>query len=284
MTERTQPDSQFVNANGLNIHYVENGQGDPVVLLHGWPTHAYLWHNQMDALSAAGYRVIAPDQPGYGYSDKPADAPYTVNYFERTLTGFLDALGVDKVTLGGHDLGGPTALMFAVRHPERLARMVVFDTTAYPDMPFVVNLQAKALVLAARLKPLGRALLSRTGIGLTLKYAGLVANRAAMDRQAIDTYYRPLAADPVAQDVLLRILASFDTGALNEIASNLGRIRCPTLLLWAANDPISPLSTAHRLAKDITGARLEVIPRCGHFSMEDQPQRVNEALIEFLGE
>ena len=114
---------QFVEVNNLEIGYLEGGQGEPVLFVHGWPTFSHLWRHQFSALDER-FQLYAPDLPGFGDSDKPADISYSLSFYADILTGFLDALGIEQVTLVCHDLGGPISLLWAVRHPERLARLV----------------------------------------------------------------------------------------------------------------------------------------------------------------
>ena len=105
-----------VQVDGLTIGYRELGDGPPVVLLHGWPTSSYLWRDVMPAIARTN-RVIAPDLPGFGVSDKPAGVRYDFAFFERALDGLLAALGVDAVGLAVHDLGGPIGVHWAVAQP-----------------------------------------------------------------------------------------------------------------------------------------------------------------------
>ena len=115
------PSSEYVEVDGLRLHYLEQGSGEPVLMLHGWPTSSYLWRGILPAVGE-GNRAIALDLPGFGRSDKPLDASYSFRFFERVLSGFLDAIGVERLGLAVHDLGGPVGLYWASQHPERVSR------------------------------------------------------------------------------------------------------------------------------------------------------------------
>jgi haloalkane dehalogenase len=266
---------QSIEIDGLRVGYLVAGQGAPVVFVHGWPTYSYLWRHQVSAL-AERFRVYALDLPGFGDSDKPSDVRYTLGFYCDILTGFLDTLDIEQVTLVCHDIGGPIVLLWAVRQPERLARLVVMDTTAYPDLPLMVRL----MLPAARLPGIGSVMVSRRGLSLLFKI-GTVGKDVVTD-ELVAAYDRPFVGDPVARKTLLRILTRIEPGEMVEIADNLGRITAPTLILWAEKDPTAPLSIAHRLHSDIDGAVLKTIPDCGHFLTEDRPQEVNRLLLEFL--
>ena len=267
--------THMVELDGLKLCYQMGGQGDAVVFVHGWPTYSYLWRHQMSAL-AESFCVYALDLPGCGDSEKPSDVRYSLDFFSDILNGFLNAMGVEQVTLVSHDLGGPISLLWAVRHPERLARLVIMDTMPYPDLPMMIRL----MLPAARLPVVGRALVSRRGLRLAFRM-GTVGKGVVTDA-LVAAYDRPYAGDPAARKTLLRILAELDPREMVEIAQNLERITAPTLILWAEKDPSAPLSIARRLEADMQCATLKTIPNCGHFLTEDQPDEVTRLLLEFL--
>jgi haloalkane dehalogenase len=131
--------SHFIEVDGLRLHYLEDGAGDPVLLLHGWPTSSFLWRNVIGPI-AENNRVIALDLPGFGQSAKPLDASYSFPFYSRVLDGFLDAIGVDATSLVVHDLGGPVGLYWACHHPQRLRRLALLNTLVYPRMSWAVML------------------------------------------------------------------------------------------------------------------------------------------------
>src|SRR5262245_8614704 len=117
---------------GLTLGYRELGSGPAVLLLHGWPTSSFLWRGVMPAIARAN-RVVALDMPGFGASDKPLGVRYDFELFERAVDGLLAALGVERVGVAGHDLGGPIALDWAIRNPERVTSIALLNTLVYPD-------------------------------------------------------------------------------------------------------------------------------------------------------
>ena len=266
---------QFVEVSDLKIGYLEGGQGDPVLFVHGWPTFSHLWRHQIAALTEQ-FQVYALDLPGFGDSDKPADGSYTLGFYTDILTGFLDALGIERMTLVSHDLGGPISLLWAVRHPERLARLVITDTMPYPDWPLLIRL----MLPVARLPGLGQAMVSRRGLRFMFQIG--TTGKGVVTDELVAAYDRPLTEAPGARKTLLRILTEIDPREMGEIADNLARITAPALILWAEKDPSAPLSIARRLHTDISGSLLKTVPDCGHFLTEDRPEEVNRLLLEFL--
>ena len=119
--------SQYTQVENTKIHYLIAGKGAPILFLHGWPTSSYLWRNIMPELSTK-YQVIAIDLPGYGKSEKRVNDSYSFRYYNRILSGFLENLGIDKITLGLHDAGGPIGLYWAVQDLQRVNRLLLFNT------------------------------------------------------------------------------------------------------------------------------------------------------------
>ncbi len=265
----------FVEIDGTKVGFVEAGQGAPVVLVHGWPTYSHLWRRQIPAL-AERYHVYALDLPGFGDSDKPVDGSYTLGTYAGILAGFLDIMNIQRVRLVCHDLGGPISLLWAERYPERVAQLAVLDTTPYPELPLLIRL----MLPVARLPGAGDWLVSQHGLRLVLKLG--TARKGVVTDELVAAYNRPYAEDPAARRVLLRIWTELDPQGLSEVARNLGRIKAPTLILWAERDPSAPLSIARRLQADIAGSVLETIPDCGHFLTEDRPDVVTGLLVDFL--
>ena len=129
--------SEFVEVDGVKLHYLDGGSGEPVVFLHGWPTSAYLWRDIVGPI-AEHNRILALDLPGFGKSDKPLDASYSFRFFEEMLDGFLGALNIEATSLAVHDLGGPVGLYWASNHPDRLQKLALLNTLVYPKQSWMV--------------------------------------------------------------------------------------------------------------------------------------------------
>lgn len=176
-----------VDVEGLSVAYRRAGAGEPVVLLHGWPTSNHVWRHSLHALADAGRRAIAPDLPGFGASDKPPAAPYTLDRQARMLEKFLAAIGVENAALVMHDLGGPIGLLWAVRHPGRLERLVMLDTIVFPrNLP-----PLRALLAGMRVPGLGS--LAVRPAGLLLIFSLGLARGHRLDAGSLDAYREPFA-------------------------------------------------------------------------------------------
>lgn len=295
----------IVSLRGRDVYVRSAGAatGPALVLLHGLPTSSYLWRHCLPLLVRAlpGWRIIAPDLPGYGRSaPRPGAGP---RHLGRFLDALLRELAVAQFVLAGHDLGGLVALTEAVVRVggvrddrrrggpgPRLERLVLLDTTIFPTAPLVVGL------LPAIVPPFGDlylAWLGRTGAALAayrrqrhiaglrqLLAPGTVLTSA--DEAEYTAPYAEIAGWRQAQRSL-RALAG-QTRFVLRCAASLHLLTLPVLLVWGEHDPFFPLATAERLRRAIPGARdpVQVIAGAGHFPQEDRPVEVAAALAGFL--
>src|SRR5215467_8546819 len=143
MTEFTH---KHVDTNGISMHVVEAGHGFPVLLCHGFPEIWYSWRHQLRALADAGFRAIAPDQRGYGETDAPqAVAAYTIHHLVGDLTGLLDALGIEKAAIVGHDWGGLLVWQMASLAAHRVAAVVGVNMPFFPRLPMLPTAMMRAV-------------------------------------------------------------------------------------------------------------------------------------------
>lgn len=284
----------------IDLHYLEAGEGEPLVLLHGWPTSSWLWRNVIPHLPQ-GTRVLAPDLPGFGNSDKP-DVAFTLDYQARKLDEFLDAVKVEKAALVLHDLGGPIGLLWAVRHPDRIERLVVLNTLLYPDGAAArlfwppgslfqrtrtvlscrqAPLRVRCLMLAARIPGLHPLIFHHHTVALAMRMG--VVHR--LERGVAQRYGSPFATAE-GRRALAKTFLDPRSQELEEIVNALDTLRTPTLVAFGERDRFLPDIDVemHRLARDLRAVRVEPLRRCGHFLQEDAPEEVARLVAEFLGD
>lgn len=269
--------SNSVEVEGLKLHYLEQGSGEPVLLLHGWPTSSQLWRNLIPPM-ARHNRVIAPDLPGFGKSDKPLDASYSFRFFDRILTGFLDQLGIERVGLAVHDLGGPIGLYWAAQHPERVSRLALLNTLVYSRPSLAVI----GFVIAARTPVIRSRLTSQGGIRFAMRFG--VADKSLLTDEAIDAYQEPFRTKE-AQRALQKAGTGLHPKGFKEIERWLPRIEVPVRIVYGEKDRILPdvKRTMRKVTEDVPGeVEVTPLPGVGHFLQEERPTEIAGMLSDFF--
>jgi haloalkane dehalogenase len=256
------------------LHYVDEGRGAPVLMVHGTPTWSFLYRHLIKALRGR-HRCVVPDHLGFGLSDRPVGWSYRPQDQARNLARLVDALGLEDLTLVVHDFGGPIGLSYAIEHPERVRRLVLFNTWMWAtagDRRFEVF----GRLLSGRL---GRFLYTRLGFSVRVMLRHAIADKRRYTRGVDRHYLRPL--DGHATWVYAReVLGS--SAWYESLWQRRDRIaRMPTLLVWGMRDP-----AFGRYLERWRGVfeRVQVVelPDCGHAPPEERAPEVLPFLHQFL--
>lgn len=277
----------YINNGGFRYHYIDEGHGAPVVMLHGNPTWSFYYRRLIQALSP-GYRILVPDHIGCGLSEKPStrEYPYTLGRRVKDFERFLDILDVKKnITLIVHDWGGMIGMAWAVRHPERVSRIVLLNTAAFFPPP------GKGLPTRLRLirdfkwlfgpAVLGLNLFAGSALFMAVKKplppsvkAGLIApynswkNRIATLQFVLDI--------PVSQtDPAFSLVQSVE-----DRLSNLSQI--PVLICWGGGDFVFDLDYFKEWRRRFPAAESHLLAEAGHYVLEDAPEQVIGLVQRFL--
>jgi pimeloyl-ACP methyl ester carboxylesterase len=280
---------RVVTVGSAQVAYHDDGEGEPLVLLHGCPFSSFIWRKVIPLLSPA-YRCLAPDLLGLGDTEAPFDVDWSLRAQAATVLGFLDALGIERAHLVGHDHGGALAQLLAAEHADRVGRLVIANAEAYDNWPSAEELP---FVRATQVPVLGDLLLwawsRRSLFRWTLIDARAVHDPEVLTRELLDGYIRANLGDRHRRAKTRRFLAGQLDPANNrvtlELLEGLRRFDHPTLLVWAEDDPHFGPEWGRRLSRDITGpVRLETLPETGHLLMEERPERFVELVAAFLAE
>jgi pimeloyl-ACP methyl ester carboxylesterase len=259
-----------VAVDGLRLHVAEAGAGPALLLIHGLTASHAVWQPTI-AEFAGDWRVIAPDLPGHGESDKP-DAPYTIDFFAGVTRSLLRELDVHEAVVAGSSLGGQVALELAAWYPASTRALV---------------LAAPAVGYSAAMRPVGQALqLLTAGPKLLRARLTQAVQQSFHDRSRIGhvTRRRILEERLAADDLpaFARAVAKSLGGVLTAEPQPLHRVTQPVFLLWGREDRLVPLRRSERLLRRLPQARLHVLERCGHLPMLEQPTAFNRAMRGFL--
>lgn len=283
--------SDYVRVGRLNLHVTGGGSGSPPLLfIHGLGSSGYIeWRFNLPAF-ARTHRVLAPDLPGFGRTDKPRSAAYTVSYFARTLDRLLDALEVERAVVVGTSLGGRIALELALGFSDRVDKLVLVNALGLgrPQFQFFYPLMMVPRVGEAAMA-LARRAMHRVPPALIRRWAGRYAGASNLERTMDDVYLQDLremfAAKGFSEAYLATVRAMLHPGALfgaHDLVPRLGDIDAPVLFIWGADDPLFPVAHAHRAHAALPGSRLTVIEGAGHTPQADRPDEFNRAITRFL--
>jgi pimeloyl-ACP methyl ester carboxylesterase len=271
--------------NGIRMHYVTQGEGPLVVLLHGFPEFWYSWRHQIPLLAEMGYQVVAPDLRGYNDSDKPRTG-YDVETLLRDIVGLIKGLGAEKAIIVGHDWGGVLAWLFAMYYPQLTERLIVLNAPhplAYRRAMSSWEQRRKSwYVLAFQIPWLPEYILGRNHAELT----GRLIAEAAVQKDAFPAevleQYRVAMSKPGALRSSIgyyRALFRHPQMALNPPQPV---IKQPTLLIWGEQDVALDITLTQGLEQWIPNLRIQRIPDSGHWVQQEKPALVNTYLREFL--
>lgn len=280
--ELAYPDSEFLQVDGLEIHLQRAGSdGVPLVLLHGFGASTFSWREVLAPL-AQSRLVVAFDRPGFGLSKRPLppfpdDAnPYRQTTQSELTVALLDALSIEQAILVGNSAGGTIAILTALEYPERVAALVLVDAAVYTGGgPPTWIRPLLRLPQVRRLGPLFVRQIGRWGRDL-LDLAWHDPTRVTLE--VVAGYSTPLQVENWDRALWELTLASEELA----LASHLGEIRVPVLVITGDDDRIVPTAESIRLASHIPDAQLVVLPNCGHLPQEECPAAFLNAVESFL--
>jgi pimeloyl-ACP methyl ester carboxylesterase len=280
---------RFMTVGDTRVAYYEEGEGVPLLLLHGCPFSSFIWRRVVPLL-ALEHRCLAPDLLGLGDTEAPFNPDWSLRSQAAMILGLMDAMRIERVDVIGHDHGGALAQLLAAEHPDRVGRLMIANAEAYDNWPSADELP---FVRATQIPLLGDFVLwawsRRALFRWTLVDAKAVHDARVLTRELLDGYIRANLGDRRRRAKTRRFLAGQLDPANNrvtlELLEGVRRFDHPTPLVWAADDPHFGPQWGERLRNDIAGAvRLELLPETGHLLMEERPERLAELVGEFLAE
>ena len=262
---------------GLRLAHIDEGEGPPVVFIHGEPTWSFLWRKVIPPVRDAGFRCIAPDLPGFGRSDKPTEIEwYTYERHTESVAALFSELELRVATIVVHDWGGPIGLRVAVEHPDWVGRIIVLDTGLFTGRQPMTDawMTFRAFVERTEDLPVGllvrRACLNDPGDEVIAAYDAPFPNALSKAGARAFPLILPLTPDAPGAEAGQRVLDAMRSDAR------------PKLFLWADSDPVLPLETGRRFAGALGGEIDHVIAGASHFLQEDAGPEIGSLIASWL--
>lgn len=269
---------QYLEIEGLRIHYLDEGEGPPVMLFHGEPTWSFLYRKMIGPIVEAGYRIIAPDYPGFGKSDKPTDpAFYTYDRHVEFMATLIEELDLTEATTVVQDWGGPIGLRLAVEHPERFGRIVILNTGLFSGRaPMSEGFMAwRSFVERTPDLPVG-FIMSRSAV-TDWPEEVFAAYEAPFPDQ---TYKAGAHQFPLIVPLDTETTGAAEMGTVREALASWDR---PAAVIFSTEDPVFLPRVGERFVERIPGAKeLVLIEGAGHFLQEDRGEEVAGHIVSFL--
>lgn len=274
-------EEHFLKVGALEWFYREslpanNSDKPPVLLLHGLVSQSYSYREILPVLAAQGFRAIAPDWIGFGFSGKPGkrDFAYSPEAFVTALAAFIDALECDRFSLVVQGFMGSAGLQYALRHPEKISRLAVLNTPLSTEAKLPWKIKQLGLPLLGEVFTQDPLLVDRTLEG------GGPYQVADKD---LDVYRRPFLQSSAAGRALFITVRNLQLQQVTaEIEKGFSQWQQPTLIIWGTSDPWLPLSQAQSFANSLPNAEVVPLEQVGHYAQEDWHEKVSEVLLPFL--
>ena len=275
---------EYITTNGVKLHYVTQGNGALMLMLHGIPEFWYSWRHQIPAF-APDYQVVALDLRGYNDSDKPkAQSAYVMDEFIKDIEGVITGLGYDKCILVGHDWGGAIAWHFAYSRPQMVEKLIVLNIPHPAKMAEGLRTPQQLLrswyMFLFQLPEIPEALIQASDYQLieTMMTAGVV-NKSSFTKADIEAYKNAVAKRGALTAMLNYYRNISQQRMLN---TDWSILEVPTLMIWGESDVALGKELTNNTEAYVRNLQVKYIPNCSHWVQQEQPQLVNRYMREFL--
>jgi haloalkane dehalogenase len=271
--------SRYLEVPAGRLHYVDAGNGPPVVMIHGNPTWSFLYRHLIKQLQKT-HRCVAMDHIGFGLSDKPTEWSYLPGEHAANLTALIEKLELKEITLVVQDWGGPIGLSYAVARPDNIAGIVILNTWAWPVNRDPYYIAFSSLVGG----PIGRMLIRRYNLFARVIMPKAFGDRDRLSAAAHEHYLRPLATpkDRTGCAIFPREITG-STAWLDQLWSGVQKLKdTPVLIVWGMKDIAFREKELNRWESAFPRARSVRFDSVGHFVQEEAPEELTKAVVPFL--
>jgi len=267
---------KFVAIDGKKVHYVEAGNGPPIVLIHGFLYHTVMWKKNIDAL-AEKFKVYAIDLWGWGYSERLKENEYSFERYGKQIVGFMDALNIKKATLVGQSMGGGISVYVAAHHPDRVERLILVDPAVIPYPMTTIGKIYQLPFIGEFMNAIPGDALMKNNIRTIWFYD---------KNKATDEYcqevLQPLSIKGSSSGTMFILRNVLKEPYVEKEANLLAKMGIPTLIIHGREDKAIPLDRSKKLNDLWKGSKLVIFDKAGHSPHEEYPEKFNKLALEFL--
>lgn len=265
---------KFINLEGKATHYIEKGQGEPLILIHGFFFDTNMWQRNIDAL-AEHFKVFAFDLWGFGYSTRQP-LQYSYALYAQQLKLFMEALGISRAHLMGQSMGGGTIMSFSAGNAERVNKIVLVDPAGMPVQMPILARTSELPIVGEILYYMPGNFVRRMTLRTTFLHRGDLIT---------DDFFESVTRFQKIERSNQIMLSITRSGIINDFKDGIDAFAgmgLPVLIVWGRQEKAIPLEVGQELHQMVEGSSLEVIDQAGHCPNLDQPDRFNQVALEFL--
>ncbi|MEO1433705.1 MAG: alpha/beta hydrolase [Cyanobacteria bacterium J06633_8] len=278
------PQHDYITTNGIKLHYVTQGSGALMLMLHGFPEFWYSWRYQIPEF-ASDFKVVAPDLRGYNDSDKPLEqSAYVMKELVRDVEGMIRSLGYEKCVLVGHDWGGGIAWNFAYAYPQMVERLIIMNHPHYAKFSEGFRTPQQLLrswyVFLFQLPVIPELYVQFQDYKfIEDAFKGMAVDKSAFTKEDIDAYKNAIKKPGALSAAINYYRNVFSSQMLNQ---NWSILEVPTLMIWGEEDTALGKELTYGTQDYVKDFQIRYIPNCSHWVQQEQPQLVNQYMREFL--
>ncbi len=269
---------RFITLDGKKVHYVEKGNGRPIILIHGFLYHTVMWKKNIDAL-AEKFKVYAIDLWGWGYSERLEPKEYSFDLYGKQVTRFMDAMNIKKATLVGQSMGGGISVYVAAHHPERVDRLILVDPAVIPYPMTTIGKIYQLPFIGEFLNAIPGDALMKSNIKSIWFY-----DKSKVTEEYVKEVLQPICIKGSSAGAMYILRNVLKPPYVEAEANLLAKMNKPILIIHGKEDKAVPLDRSQALSDLWKGSKLVVFERAGHSAHEEYPDRFNKLATDFLSE
>jgi pimeloyl-ACP methyl ester carboxylesterase len=269
---------KFVTVDGKKVHYVEAGNGKPIILIHGFLYHTVMWKKNIDAL-AEKFKVYAIDLWGWGYSERLKENEYSFERYGKQIVGFMDALNIKKAALAGQSMGGGISVWVVAHYPERVDRLILVDPAVIPYPMTTIGKIYQFPFIGEFMNAIPGEALMKNNIKTIWFY-----DRNKVTEEYCKEVLQPLCIKGSYAGTMFILRNVLKEPYVEQEANLLAKMTIPTLIIHGREDKAIPLDRSKRLNDLWKGSKLVIFDKAGHSPHEEYPEKFNKVASEFLSE